>query len=129
MPLSWGRLRVKVLVQKSFFGFALTRRATRGYNINMTNNRYPNPTPDSSSREVEEHNEHWQNAPAGSYYANALAFIVESFLEDNIEDYMDISSMDVESLNEFAEMYNTTVEMIHKANRDLRTISEKYTKE
>jgi len=69
------------------------------------------------------------NAPAGSYYANALAFIVESFLDDNAEDYLDILLMDVESLNEFAEMYNTTVEMIHKANRDLRTISEKYTKE
>lgn len=69
------------------------------------------------------------NAPLGSYYANALAFIVESFLDDNAEDYLDILLMDVESLNEFAEMYNTTVEMIHKANRDLRTISEKYTKE
>lgn len=91
----------------------------------MTNNRYPNPTPDSSSREVEEHNEHWQNAPAGSYYANALAFVIEAFLEENVEDYTDITMMDYESLLEFAEMYNTTTEMIAKAVRDIRTVAEK----
>jgi len=65
------------------------------------------------------------DAPAGSYYANALAFVVESFLDDNVEDYTDITMMDYESKLEFAEMYNTTVEMIEKAVRDIRTVSEK----
>lgn len=62
-------------------------------------------------------------------YANALAFVTEAFLEDNVEDYMDILLMDVESLQEFADDYDTTVEMIHKANADIRTVAEKTMKD
>ena len=84
-----------------------------------------NYTGDMSTREREEHEEHLKNAPAGSYYANALAFVIESILEGSAEDYTDITMMDYESLLEFAEMYNTTTEMIAKAVRDIRTVSEK----
>ena len=77
-----------------------------------------------STRELEEQAEALNNAPAGSYYANALAFVIESFLEGNAEDYTDFSTMDHESLLEFAEMYNTTTEMIAKAVRDIRTVAE-----
>ena len=64
------------------------------------------------------------DAPQGSYYANALAFVIESFLDGNAEDYTDFSTMDYESLHEFAELYNTTTDMIAKAVRDIRTVAE-----
>lgn len=79
----------------------------------MTNNRYPEPTPGSSTREIEEHHEHWSNAPAGSHYANALAFIVDSINDGHF--LGDIEELDYESMMEFAEMYNFTEESLRKA--------------
>lgn len=56
-----------------------------------------------------------ENAPAGSHFANALAFIVESLSDDNAESTHDIQAMDIESRMEFAEMYNFTEEAFQKA--------------
>lgn len=62
------------------------------------------------------------DAPAGSHYANALAFIVESVIDGNVEDLTDIVMMDYESMMEFAEQYNFTEEMLKKAIADMRNV-------
>lgn len=55
-------------------------------------------------------------------YAFALAFVVESVIDENVEDLTDITMMDIESLNEFAETYGTTRETILKAVADIRNV-------
>ena len=85
----------------------------------MTNNDYPNLTAAGySSREIEEHAEHLANAPAGSHFANALAFIVESINDDHF--LGDIEELDYESMMEFAEMYNFTEESLRNAINSFR---------
>lgn len=92
----------------------------------MTNERIDRLTAAGySTKEIEEQMEHEANAPAGSYYANALAFVVESIVDDNAEDLLDIALMDRGSLMEFADQYNTTLEMIYKATRDIAIVKEK----
>lgn len=68
-----------------------------------------------STRELDEERE---NATTGSHFANALAFIVDSLADDetpvfNTSDFE--NNIDPESIMEFAEMYNFTLESFHKA--------------
>ena len=58
-----------------------------------------------------------ENAPRGSYFANALAFIVESLKDNEVECSADINNMDYESIMEFAEIYNFTYEAFGDAIR------------
>lgn len=68
-----------------------------------------------STREIEEERE---NAVAGSYFANALAFIVETLSDEetpvhNTDDFENNLSPD--DMLEWADMYNFTLEAFHKA--------------
>lgn len=53
---------------------------------------------------------------------NALAFVVDSVIDGNIEDLSDISTMDYDSLLEFADQYETTTAAIHSAVADIRNV-------
>lgn len=66
-----------------------------------------------STREIEEEMNHQKNSPTGSYFANALAFIVES-INDGMT-ITDIRTLDYESMMEFGEMYNFTEESLSLA--------------
>ncbi len=89
----------------------------------MTNNTH---TPDDfprlaasgySTRELEEQAETLNKAPAGSYFANALAFIVESLADGEVESSNEIQALDYEAIMEFGEMYNFTYEAFGDAMR------------
>ena len=67
-----------------------------------------------SSREIMEHREFEASQPRGSYFANALAFIVESMNENEI-DWGMIESLEGADLLEWAEMYNFDEENYRKA--------------
>lgn len=72
-----------------------------------------------SSREIEEAQEHAAGAPWGSYFANALAFIVES-LDDEGSPLAQFGSgylreLSEEDIMEWAESYNFTVESLTQA--------------
>lgn len=72
----------------------------------MTNNTHPHtlsvPMTRRAAREFRE-------------YANALAFVVESIVEDNAEDLLDITTLDPGSMAEWAEQYDTTESAIRLA--------------
>lgn len=53
---------------------------------------------------------------------HALAFVIDSVLDQNVEDLTDISVMDTESLQEFADDYGTTVSAIHSAVANIRNV-------
>jgi len=75
-----------------------------------------------STREIEEEMNHRKNAPTGSYFANALAFIVES-----INDGMtttDIRTLDYDSMMEFGEMYNFTEESLSLALEQFEKVAQ-----
>lgn len=64
-------------------------------------------------REIREQQEFERNAPWGSYFANALAFIVESMNEEHTMG--EIENMDIDTMLEFADMYNFTPDALQKA--------------
>lgn len=66
-----------------------------------------------SSREIAEQNAFEDSQPRGSHFANALAFIVESMNEEH--SMGDIESLDEETMEEFAVIYNFTPESLAKA--------------
>lgn len=76
-----------------------------------------------STREVFEQREFEASQPIGSYFANALAFIVESMNEEH--SMGDIESLDEETMMEFAEMYNFTPEALEKAIEAFRPAAYK----
>lgn len=78
-----------------------------------------------STREVFEQREFEASQPTGSYFANALAFIVESLTENDIEWDM-IENLDHESMMEFAEMYNFTPDALEKAIEAFRVAANAY---
>lgn len=53
---------------------------------------------------------------------NALAFVVDSVIDGNIEDLSDISHLDYDSLLEFADQYETTTAAIHTAVANIRNV-------
>jgi hypothetical protein len=58
------------------------------------------------------------NTTTGSHFANALAFIVESLSDadtpvSNTDDFE--NNIDADTILEFAEMYNFTLDAFHKA--------------
>lgn len=85
----------------------------------MTNNM--------TRRELREQAEHERNAPWGSHFANALAFIVESLSDDdtpvnNTDDFE--NNIDPETFMEFADMYNFTREAFDQALEMFRNASD-----
>jgi len=53
----------------------------------------------------------------GTHHANALAFIVDSLADGEVEGTGDLRFMDTESLMEFAERYNFTLDTFFTALR------------
>lgn len=82
----------------------------------MTNNRYDKLLAlGYSTREVEEVIE---NEVGGSYFANALAFIIESLNEEHTLELL--KSLDEGSFDEFATIYNFTRESFDRAIESFR---------
>jgi hypothetical protein len=89
----------------------------------MTNNDEALYAKGYSTREVFEQREFEATQPIGSYFANALAFIVESMNDEHTMG--DIESMDEETMMEFAEMYNFTPEALSQAIEKFRPAAYK----
>jgi hypothetical protein len=70
-----------------------------------------------STREIEEERE---KTTSGSHIANALAFIVDS-IGDSGMFLRDIEELDIDSMLEFADMYNFTPNALEKAISAFRT--------
>lgn len=80
-----------------------------------------------STREIDEQAEFERNAPWGSHYGNALAFIVDSLSDTEGGITLDmIETLDPDSAMEFCEMYNTTLEELRKAIEAFRIASNNY---
>lgn len=98
---------------------SLARHYVVWYNGCMTNNMHPGTVSvPMTRREIQEQKEFERNAPWGSYFANALAFIVESLSDDetpvhNTDDFE--NNLSPEDIMEWAEMYNFTIDAFHTA--------------